>query len=67
MVFYCPFDLILFYRLAVIKVYSCFACTCGHRIPDEVNKLDHFTVTARDITIKNCERLTTNLDDKVRE
>lgn len=67
MVFYCPFDLILFYRLAVIIVNSCFACTCGHRIPDEVNKLDHVTVTARDITIKNCERLTTNLDDKVRE
>lgn len=67
MVFYCPFDLILFYRLAVIIVYSCSACTCGHRIPDEVNKLDHVTVTARDITIKNCERLTTNLDDRVRE
>lgn len=67
MVLYCPFDLILFYRLAVIIVNSCFACTCGHRIPDEVNKLDHVTVTARDITIKNCERLTTNLDDRVRE
>lgn len=67
MVFYCLFDLILFYWFVVIIVNLCFVCICGYCLLDEVNKLDYFIVIVRDIIIKNCERLIINLDDRVRE